>query len=129
MVIPDTWEVFTPSRSAQGREMLSWFNVVHLAGRRVPAVDPDSTDRVSVVLVPGFLTGDWSLVPFARELRRAGFPTVRSGITWNTGCTEAMVDLLERRLERTVATLGRPVALVGQSRGGTLSRMVAARRP
>jgi pimeloyl-ACP methyl ester carboxylesterase len=40
-----------------------------------------------------------------------------------------LVELLERRLEQVVDEAGRPVALVGQSRGGTLCRMLAVRRP
>lgn len=120
---------FTPSRGAQGRELLGWFNVVRLLGRPVPPVDPRGTDDVPVFLIPGFLSGDWSMIPFARRLRRAGHPTLTSGIVVNTGCTEALLDGLETRLERAVSIAGRPVAVVGQSRGGTLGRMLVVRRP
>ena len=36
---------------------------------------------------------------------------------------------LEQRLERLVALQGRPAAIVGQSRGGTLAKVLAHRRP
>jgi pimeloyl-ACP methyl ester carboxylesterase len=123
------WEPFTPTRGVQRREMLGWLNVVRLLGRPVPAVDPRETDFVPVFLVPGFLSGDWSMIPLARQLRRAGHPTLTSGIVVNSGCTEALLQSLERRLEQAVSDVDRPVALVGQSRGGTLCRMLAGRRP
>ncbi|HEU4946147.1 MAG TPA: alpha/beta fold hydrolase [Kribbella sp.] len=131
MTLPDphSWEPFDPPPSAHRREMLGWLSVVQLLGPRVPAVDPQRSDLVPVLLVPGFLTGDWSMIPLARYLRRTGHPTFTSGLVMNSGCTEVVLDVLEQRLESVVAEAGRPVALVGQSRGGTLCRMLAARRP
>jgi pimeloyl-ACP methyl ester carboxylesterase len=126
---PEVWEPFRPSRGVQRREMAGWLNIVRLLGRPVRAVDPRRTDYVPVLLIPGFLSGDWSMIPLARRLRRAGHPTLTSGIVVNTGCTEALLGGLEPRLEQAVEATGRPVAVVGQSRGGTLGRMLASRRP
>jgi len=109
------------------REWLSLWRVV-LSLLPVPAQPRANAAAAPVLLVPGFLAGDWSLRPAARHLRRRGFPTYRSGIRVNVGCTSAMVDRLERRLV-AIATDEGPVALVGHSRGGTLARLVAARRP
>jgi pimeloyl-ACP methyl ester carboxylesterase len=109
--------------------MAGWFNIVRLAGMPVRSVDPRRTDYVPVFLIPGFLSGDWSMIPLARRLRRAGHPTLTSGILVNAGCTEALIDGLERRLEQAVETAGRPLAVVGQSRGGSLGRMLVAKRP
>jgi pimeloyl-ACP methyl ester carboxylesterase len=103
--------------------------MLHVLGPPVPAVDPRDSERVPVLLVPGFMAGDWSLIPLARFLRQCGHPTYTSGIVLNSGCTAALLDFLERRLERVVEDAGGPVAVVGQSRGGTLSRMLAVRRP
>ncbi len=106
------------------REVLSlWRSVLSL---RPSVAQP--RHGVPVLLVPGFLAGDWSLRPTSRFLRLRGFRTYRSGIRINIGCTSAMVDRLERHICALAAEVG-PVALVGHSRGGTLARLVAARRP
>jgi triacylglycerol lipase len=44
-------------------------------------------------------------------------------------CAGVLMPRLERRLERLVALQGRPAAIVGQSRGGTLAKVLARRRP
>lgn len=124
-----SWESFAPSPEAQLRELVDSFNIVRLFGRPVPPVDPHGTDYIPVFLIPGFLSGDWSMIPFARRLRQAGHPTLTSGIAVNTGCTSVLLDELETRLEHAVSEVGRPVAVLGQSRGGTLGRMLVVRRP
>ena len=123
------WEPYVPPAALRRREVLGWLSYVQALGPRVAAVDPAQSDQVPVLMVPGFLAGDWSLIPLARHLRRSGHATFTSGIVLNSGCTEMLLDLLECRLEQVVEEAGRPVALVGQSRGGTLCRMLAVRRP
>jgi pimeloyl-ACP methyl ester carboxylesterase len=123
------WEPFKPPAELRVREMVGWLSYVQAVGPRVPAVDPRQSGQVPVLLVPGFLAGDWSMIPLARYLRRSGHATFSSGISLNSGCTEVLLDTLERRLEQVVQEAGRPVVLVGQSRGGTLCRMLAIRRP
>jgi pimeloyl-ACP methyl ester carboxylesterase len=82
-----------------------------------------------VLLIPGFLAGDDSLVLMTRWLRRAGYHTRRAGMRANIGCSGEAVERLEDRLEELVARQGRRAAIVGQSRGGTLARVLAKRRP
>lgn len=82
-----------------------------------------------VVLVPGFISGDVSLTVLARYLRRAGHRTFRSELGANLGCTDAMVQRLLRRVEPVVEAEGRPVALIGHSRGGMIVKLAARRRP
>lgn len=81
------------------------------------------------MLVPGFLAGDPSLSRMARWLHSGGWVTTRSGIRLNVDCMEAAVQGLERRLEEVVESAGRPALLIGQSRGGTFTRVLAVRRP
>jgi pimeloyl-ACP methyl ester carboxylesterase len=82
-----------------------------------------------VLLIPGFLAGDGSLATMTGWLRRRGHRTRRAGIRFNVDCSTHALDGLEERLEALVLAQGGPAAVVGQSRGGTLARALAVRRP
>jgi pimeloyl-ACP methyl ester carboxylesterase len=82
-----------------------------------------------VLLIPGFLAGDGSLSPMAGWLKRAGYHPSRAGIVSNVNCAGVLMPRLEKRLERLVSLQGRRAAIVGQSRGGTLAKVLAHRRP
>jgi pimeloyl-ACP methyl ester carboxylesterase len=82
-----------------------------------------------VLLIPGFLAGDGSLSMMAGWLKRAGYRPRRAGILSNVNCSAALMPRLEERLERLVELQGRRAAIVGQSRGGTLAKVLAHRRP
>ncbi len=84
---------------------------------------------VGVLLVPGFGCGDRTLTLTSRWLRARGYRPAGARIGLNVGCTTTLVDQLERRLVEHAAATGGPVVLLGQSRGGWLARLVAARRP
>jgi triacylglycerol lipase len=82
-----------------------------------------------VLLIPGFLAGDGTLSMMAGWLKRAGYRPSRAGIVSNVNCSGVLMPRLEERLERLVSLQGRRAAVVGQSRGGTLARVLAQRRP
>jgi triacylglycerol lipase len=82
-----------------------------------------------VLLVPGFLAGDSSLALMTRWLRKTGHHTSRAGMRLNVNCSGRAVDGLERRLEALVERQGQKAAIIGQSRGGSLAKVLAARRP
>jgi pimeloyl-ACP methyl ester carboxylesterase len=82
-----------------------------------------------VLLIPGFLAGDGSLGTMTHWLRETGYHTCRAGIRANVGCSEQQLAQLETRLERFAEARGERVAIVGQSRGGVLARVLAVRRP
>jgi pimeloyl-ACP methyl ester carboxylesterase len=86
-------------------------------------------DGRPVMLIPGFLAGDGSLATLARWLQAVGYHTRRAGIRANVACSETACARLEPRLEELADATGRPVALVGQSRGGVFARALAVRRP
>jgi pimeloyl-ACP methyl ester carboxylesterase len=86
-------------------------------------------DGRPVLLIPGFLAGDDSLGLMTAWLRRNGYWTRRAGIRSNVDCSSATVARLGERLEQLVERHGAPVAIIGQSRGGNLARVLAVRRP
>src|SRR5918999_2080058 len=86
-------------------------------------------DGRPVLLVPGFLAGDGTLATMAKWLRANGYWTRRAGIRANVGCSQEACERIEQRLEALAERTGRPVAIIGQSRGGVLARVVATRRP
>jgi pimeloyl-ACP methyl ester carboxylesterase len=84
---------------------------------------------LGVLLVPGFGCGSHTLTLTRTWLRARGYRPADARIGLNVGCTTELVDRIERQLEAHAETTGRRVVLLGQSRGGWLGRLVAARRP
>ncbi len=93
-------------------------------GRGVP-----HGDGRPVVVVPGFLASDDSLLLLRSWLRLIGFTPHTAGFVFNVDCADRAVERVERLAEAIHATTGRRVAIVGHSRGGHLARATAARRP
>jgi triacylglycerol lipase len=93
-------------------------------GRGVP-----HGDGRPVVLAPGFLAGDYTLLVLADWLRRIGYRPYMCGFVANVDCSNRALERVERRVEAVHRRHGRRVALVGHSRGGHFVRALAARRP
>jgi triacylglycerol lipase len=88
----------------------------------------DGRDR-PVLLVPGFMAGDGTLAMMAGWLKRTGYRPSRAGMRANVDCSGSILERLEPRLERLVSEQGRRAAIVGQSRGGSIAKALASRRP
>lgn len=87
-------------------------------------------DGRPVLLIPGFLAGDQSLAVMAQWLRRIGYRPHRAGIAFNVQCSDVAIDRLERTLQHvSMRHGGRPVAIIGHSRGGHFAKALAARHP
>jgi triacylglycerol lipase len=93
-------------------------------GRGVPA-----GDGRAVVLLPGFLAGDYTLAVMAGWLRRIGYRPSSTGILFNVDCSARALERVEEAVTRAHGATGRRVAVLGHSRGGHLARAVAASRP
>src|SRR3954469_18935109 len=78
-----------------------------------------------VMLIPGFLAGDDSLGLMTQWLRRTGHHTKSAGIRSNVDCSSASVERLAERLDCLAETSGQRVAIIGQSRGGNLAKVLA----
>jgi pimeloyl-ACP methyl ester carboxylesterase len=82
-----------------------------------------------VLLVPGFMAGDGSLAILAGWLRRRGSRVAHAGIVLNTDCGEGEAYRLQARARKLSDEAGERIVVIGQSRGGELARVLAARCP
>ncbi|HEX9561885.1 MAG TPA: hypothetical protein VGA76_11705 [Candidatus Dormibacteraeota bacterium] len=106
------------------RELAALLRDPVFRGRGVP-----HGDGRPVLLVPGFLSGDWALTVLRNWLERVGYHAYVSGIYFNVRASEHMIAGLRHRLAEIHATDPARVTLVGHSRGGLLAKVLAQRRP
>ena len=81
------------------------------------------------MLIPGFLSGDWSLRVMRDWLNRIGYKSYLSGILFNVHHSEKMLAGLRHRLVQIEKETGSRVSLVGHSRGGLLAKVLSQRKP
>jgi pimeloyl-ACP methyl ester carboxylesterase len=93
-------------------------------GRGVP-----HGDGRAVLLIPGFLAGDWSLRLLHSWLERIGYSSHLSGIYLNALHSERMLAGLRHRMAEIQKEEGGRVTLIGHSRGGLLAKVLSQRRP
>lgn len=78
-----------------------------------------------VVVVPGFLASDVSLVELYGWLGRIGYQPFFSNIGRNADCPDHIAGALLDTVQQAAAATGHRVRLVGHSLGGMLARSVA----
>jgi len=83
----------------------------------------------AVLLIPGFLAGDWSLLRMSGWLNRLGYRSYFSGIDWNIDCPNATATKLQWRLEQLTTESVGPLTVIGHSLGGLLARFLVANFP
>src|SRR3979409_990763 len=78
-----------------------------------------------VLLIPGFLAGDQTLLTMQAWLRRMDYKTELSGIRFNVRYSEVTVEGVLERLYVHQKRSRQKVALIGHSRGGLLAKVLA----
>jgi pimeloyl-ACP methyl ester carboxylesterase len=82
-----------------------------------------------VMVIPGFLSGDWATAPLRGVLSAVGHKVEGWRLGRNMGLRPGTFELLERRFIQFAAKAGEPVALVGWSLGGLYAVELARRNP
>ena len=82
-----------------------------------------------VLLIPGFLGGDWTLFVMAGWLNRIGYRTYFSGINWNVNCPDKTAEVLRWRLDYITNETSQPIMVIGHSLGGVLARFLGVNFP
>jgi pimeloyl-ACP methyl ester carboxylesterase len=92
------------------------------AGKGVP-----HGDGRPVLLIPGFVSGDFSMHVLMDWLRRVGYEPDVGGINFNIRYSEVLIKGLARRLLELYRESGRKVTVLGHSRGGLLGKVLGHR--
>jgi triacylglycerol lipase len=82
-----------------------------------------------VLLIPGLMAGDTSLLILREWLRRRGHRVASPGMLANVDCAGRIVERLTPLVRGLADQSGGRVVVIGQSRGGALARAVAVREP
>jgi triacylglycerol lipase len=106
-------------------ELRYWLELARLMVDRRFLSPTRAQEPLPVLLIPGFMAGDASMTALAGWLRRRGHRVRGSGMLINAGCAGRELSRLEERL----GEFDGPVIVIGQSRGGTLARALAAGHP
>lgn len=86
-------------------------------------------DGHPVLVLPGFLAGDLSMLPMRRYLRGLGYDTHGWRMGRNLGGVARVRSALRDRLDEIFSATGRKVSLVGWSLGGVYARDLALQAP
>jgi pimeloyl-ACP methyl ester carboxylesterase len=86
-------------------------------------------DGHSVMVIPGLFAGDSYLAPLRNWLGRMGYLPLRSGLDFNPGWSEELVNQLGERAEAEYKRSGSAITIIGHSMGGLLAHSVAEGRP
>lgn len=97
-----------------------------LLGDWKPATEKN---RKVILLIPGFMTGDYSLLGLTTFCRWLGHDVVLSGIKSNSDCPRKTLDSLIKTLKVANIKYQKRVVVIGQSLGGFYARLLAINVP
>ncbi len=121
-----SWDQIPPMW-LEGRIYLEYLSLIRDPVYRGVDVPPGLGQPV--ILIPGFLAGDWTLrTPFG-WLRRVGYRPQLAGMAFNVMYSEVMLRPLLDALQHLQHRTGARVSLVGHSRGGVLAKVLSHRKP
>ena len=121
-----------PPTAESGLGFASWVREIVEAARATLATPhyPDDLPRgngETVLLIPGFLAGDWTMHVLRDFLRHLGYRVEFAGVALNLGPTKGFLPHLEQAVERLHAESDVPIIVIGQSLGGAFARVLAHR--
>ena len=111
----------------EGRIYLEFLRLIRDPVFRGQEVPPGG--RKPVLLIPGFLAGDWTLRTQYEWLRRVGYRPRLAGLAFNVRYSEVMLRPLVDALLALNRKTGARVSVIGHSRGGVLAKVLSHRRP
>lgn len=86
-------------------------------------------DGHTVIIFPGFLTGDWATKGLTRWLRDVGYDARGWGPGPNWGPTTSAIERCETLIDEACERSGRKVSVIGRSLGGLFARELAKDMP
>lgn len=85
-------------------------------------------DGHPVLVIPGFMTSDWSTKEYRRFLQKFGYTAYGWGLGRNYGDISEL-NLLEQKIDQLYEQYQQPISLIGWSLGGVYARQLAKARP
>jgi len=111
----------------EGRVYLEYLRLIRDPVFRGGDVPPGR--RKPVLLIPGFLSGDWMFRTPLDWLKRAGYRPRVGGVALNITYSEVIIRPLLETVIQMHARSGARISLVGHSRGGVLAKVISHRKP
>lgn len=109
----------------EGRLYLEWLRLIRDPVYRGVEVPPGLGRPV--LLIPGFLAGDWTLRTAFDWMRRMGYRPQMPGVAINVVYSEVILRSLIYTLTQLNRRTHARVSIVGHSRGGVLAKVLAHR--
>lgn len=126
---PETVPVAPDALAFAGEARAAWELVRFQRQRRALIRELPQWPRRTVLVLPGFMSGDWATAPLRGVLAAVGHRVAGWGLGRNLGLKPGLFEALEERLELMAAATGETVALIGWSLGGLYAVELARRHP